>query len=140
MKQLLCAVGVLIAMQAAPATENAQAAGPWYEVSGGAWRVPASVIADMRRRIDGAAREAVPRSATKEVGTVAGDTVQYQGIKGEKTGRRVIELYGMCETMKSPSELRKSWQSTMDGGNCYYWARYDPDLRKFISFNFNGAA
>ena len=139
MKTMTFVVVSLIAMLS-PARLKAQGSGPWYEVSGGDWRVPAGVIADMRQKIDSVAREAVPRSTTKEMRTVVGDTVQYQGALDEKTRRRVVDLYGMCETEKTPAELRMRWQSTLDGGNCYYWARYDPTRRRFLYFYFNGAA
>ncbi len=46
----------------------------------------------------------------------------------------------MCKTDWSPAMLRRNIAVGRDGGNCYYFASYDPSTKKFTDFLFNGAA
>ncbi len=135
----LFAIATLVLLQL-PDASVAQTAARSYEISGGAWRVPASTVVELRRRIQEAADGAVAASATKEKRSVLNDTIQYQGVIDEKLKRKVVEVWGMCETDWSPEMLRRNIAVGRDGGNCYYFAVYDPSAKKFLGFLFNGAA
>ena len=132
----------IVALAFLPLTDDAvaQATARSYEIAGGAWHVPNSTVGDIRRQLQRAADGAVAASATKEKRSVLNDIIQYQGVFDEKSRRRLIEVWGMCETDWSPEMLRGKLAVGRDGGNCYYFASYDPSTKKFRAFLFNGAA
>lgn len=137
MAPLIFIAGLFVAL---PITAVAQASGPWHEVAGGAWQVSREVLVHMKDKVAASASKAEIRSARKMQRSVLTDTVQYRGIVDRKSKRKLVELNGMCETDKTPDELRRSWVRTLDGGNCYYGAMYDPVRKEFVTFVFNGSA
>jgi hypothetical protein len=114
----------------------AESFGPWYQVSGGAWRVPPTLVAEMRGQIQGAADRASPAQERKAP-SIAEYTVQFQGrLRG--SGKSVL-LRGSCDAEGiSSRDLGRQWRIVFDGGPCYFTATYDPSAKQFLSFIFNG--
>lgn len=139
MKAVIFILAALAAAQL-PGSVLAQPVTLWYEVSGGSWRVPARMVAEMRSQISEGAREAVAASAEKEIRSLKNDTVQYQGFNAEVTKKKFVEISGMCETAASPAALRKNWIVNDEETNCFYGALYDPARKKFVAFFFNDSA
>lgn len=102
----------------------------WYEVRGGAWRVPADVVEEMATRIEIEVGSSV-RSRLDEY------VIQYQGISSD--GTRSVRLMGACDTHgTSERYLSEAFHVVFDGGKCYFDAAYDPDEKRFTSLRYHG--
>jgi hypothetical protein len=57
-------------------------------------------------------------------------------------GKRWILVNGICERywQKNASTLRDSVIVVLDGGPCFFMARYDPSISKFDELVINGPA
>jgi hypothetical protein len=98
----------------------------WYPVSGGAWEVGPELVAQMRDAV----AQATGKPADEYV-------VQYQGVRSE--GRRFVRLEGMCQVNAySPADLRRIFMIVLDGGKCYFDARYELEPGRLIDFAYHG--
>lgn len=98
----------------------------WYEVRGGAWRVPAAVVEEMAKRIK------------TEGGAFVRDTyiIQYQGVSAG--GAESVRLKGACSlNATNERELSERFHQVLGGGKCYFDAAYDPAAKRFTSLTFN---
>jgi hypothetical protein len=101
----------------------------WYEVRGGAWRVPADVVEEMAARIGA-------EVGLSDGARLDGYTIQYQGISSE--GARSIRLMGACNTHgTSERYLSEAFYVVFDGGKCFFDAAYDPEEKRFTSLRFH---
>ncbi|WEF35240.1 hypothetical protein [Pseudoduganella chitinolytica] len=101
----------------------------WYEVRGGAWRVPADVVEEMASHIKAEAGSSVsPRLDTY--------LIQYQG---ESAGSvRSVRLMGACRTdVRSDREFSERFYIVFDGGKCFFDATYDPEEKRFTSLKYH---
>ena len=62
---------------------------------------------------------------------------QYFGIT--RKGRRVLYVRGFCDK-DPPADWRTTEVLVLDGGPCYFFARYDPVAKRFTFFEANGFA
>jgi hypothetical protein len=104
----------------------------WYEVRGGAWRVPAEMVADMAAGIQAEAGAAVRARLDTY-------TIQYQG---ESAGNaRTVRLMGACDTPGMQERaLSDRFLVVDDGGKCFFDATYDPVQKRFMSLDYHGNA
>lgn len=101
----------------------------WYEVRGGAWRVPADVVDDMAARI----KAEVGSSENPRLDSYV---IQYQGKLAGSV--RSVRLMGACQThVKSDREFSEQFHIVFDGGRCYFDATYDPGGKRLTSFAYH---
>lgn len=104
----------------------------WYEVRGGAWRVPTEIVTQMASRI----KTEVGASVLARLDTYV---IQYQGVTAGAT--RAIRLMGACNKQgASERTFSDRFYVVFDGGTCYFDATYDPDEQRFTSLNYHGHA
>ena len=102
----------------------------WYEVRGGAWRVPADVVEEMAARIEAEAGSSVRAR-------LHGYTIQYQGVSSDSA--RSVRLMGACDTHGvSERYLSEAFYQVFDGGKCFFDAAYDPEEKRFTSLKYHG--
>jgi len=128
---------ILLALLLAPLWSSALCADltKWYQVQGGSWTVPSSVVEEIANGIQAVAQ----RSGTirgKKVPSLAGYQVQYQGVQPDQ---KRVEIRGFC-TAKDEAKLKSAWYIVFDGGVCYFHALYDAEKKEFSQFSFNGEA
>lgn len=101
----------------------------WYEVRGGAWRVPKNMVEEMDLRIRDEMGSA-PVEFNKYV-------IQYQG---ESSGAsHSIRLSGACDTLgKNEREFSEKFHTVYDGGKCFFDAMYEPEKKQFSYFAYHG--
>ena len=102
----------------------------WYEVRGGAWRVPAGTVAHMAAALD---TEVAASSRARRDSY----TMQYQG---ESSGAaRSIRVMGGCDIVGIDKRtLSDHFRIVADGGTCFFDAIYDPDAKRFTSLRYHG--
>ena len=104
----------------------------WYEVRGGAWRVPAGVVEEMASGM----KEEVDSSVRTRLDTYV---IQYQGVSTD--GVRSVRLMGACDAHgTSERELSERFHIVFDGGKCFFDASYDPGKKRFTSLTYHGNA
>lgn len=62
---------------------------------------------------------------------------QYFGVTRNR--RQILYVRGFCDVHDQP-DWRTREVMMMDGGPCYFFARYDPATRRFVFFEPNGFA
>jgi hypothetical protein len=109
----------------------------WHEVRGGAWPVPAEVVAEMAGAIEA---EAGRHRRPETVRPMNGYIMQYQGQTND--GKRSIQVSGACRMPPGTTadDLSARFHIVFDGGNCYFDATYDPSRHGFTQFSFHGRA
>jgi hypothetical protein len=100
----------------------------WYEVRGGAWRVPKEIVEEMFSLI------------RAEMGFASAEfnkyVIQYQG---ESSGTsHLIRLSGACDTHGiNEREFSERFHIVYDGGKCFFDATYDLKEKRFSYFAFH---
>jgi hypothetical protein len=110
-------------------------ASQWVEVSGGAWR-PDSVTLP---KLEAALMPAVT-AASKDRGQMrkwSDYTFQYQGRKS-LLGKPYVFVNAFCGT--ASVDVRVAWVEVLDGGTCYFSAKYDPETNRVYDVQVNGVA
>jgi len=133
MKTLLFALVALL--------PSAATSGTWTQVFGGDWVPDSQTVANLNPGV----KEQFERSA-ESVATSHGWKVprwesysfQYQGIKLE--GEEVILISAYCRIWSSDYDLAASFMVVKDGGACYFHVFYNPMMKKYFNFHFNGIA
>lgn len=102
----------------------------WFEVRGGAWRVPAADVEEMASRI----KAEVDASLRARLDTYI---IQYQGESSG--GAKLIRLMGACDIHgTSERDLSERFHIVFDGGKCFFDATYDPEEKRFTSLTYHG--
>jgi hypothetical protein len=107
----------------------------WTEVVGGAWHPDAKTLAE----VDLALQAPVADRAGDRGGSRpwAEYSFQYQGRK-TLTGKRYIYVNAFC--IGGVAHLDRVWVEAMDGGSCFFNAKYDPEKRVVYDLAVNGVA
>ena len=110
-------------------------ASQWVEVSGGAWRPDSVALAKLEAAL-------VPAviAASKDRGQMrkwSSYTFQYQGRKS-LLGKPYVFVNAFCGT--ASADVRTAWVEVLDGGACYFSAKYDPKSNRVYDVQVNGVA
>ena len=113
----------------------------WVLVDGGEWTPDAAAGNDVVRSVETAFTQAA-HDGSEDVPPWNTYTIQYQGRV--VNGLRVIEISGACgeiaQQMTRTYDLKKVFVGVSDGGPCVFRATYDMNMRRLVSFRFNGVA
>jgi hypothetical protein len=107
----------------------------WVEVSGGAWE-PQSVLF---AQIESALRPMVA-AAAKDRGRLPewkSYTFQYQGRR-TMLGRKYVYINAFCDDPRH--HFLTEWVGVLDGGACFFRAKYDPESKRVYDVEVNGVA
>lgn len=107
----------------------------WTEVVGGAWHPDAKTLAvvDLALQVPVSDR-ALDRGGIRPW---AEYSFQYQGRK-TLMGKRYIYINAFC--VHGVAQLDRVWVAAMDGGSCFFNAKYDPEKRLVYDLAVNGVA
>jgi hypothetical protein len=110
-------------------------ASQWVEVRGGAWR-PDSVALS---KLEAALFPAVTAAAKNrgELRQWSSYTFQYQG-RNSLLGKPYVFVNAFCGT--ASVDVRTAWVEVLDGGTCYFSAKYDPKSKRVYDVQVNGVA
>jgi hypothetical protein len=107
----------------------------WVQVRGGSWDPTPSALTE----IEAALKPAVALAA-RERGRVPGwseYTFQYQGRR-TLLGRHFVYVNAFCR--HENRDLAQDWVTVLDGGACYFSAKYDPTTKQIYDLEVNGVA
>jgi hypothetical protein len=107
----------------------------WVEVTGGEWHPDSAALISF----DAALRPAVS-VASKNRGELrmwSGYTFQYQGRTSLLRGRYIF-VNAFCEATRS--DVHEKWVEVLDGGTCFFSAKYDPKTKRVYDVQVNGLA
>jgi hypothetical protein len=107
----------------------------WTEVVGGAWHPDAAMLAQM----DEALQAPVGRLAQQRGGLKpwAQYSLQYQG-RMTLVAKRYIYVNAFCD--QEHARLDLVWVEVLDGGACFFQAKYDPAKKIVYDVYVNGLA
>lgn len=120
---------------------SAQNTGQWYEVDGGYWEVPPSILQEIEPLLQSAANAESEKKGIK-VPNLTSYVIQYQGVVAKYQGvmqgaDRSVVMRGACEIPEdSTSSLSERWYLEFDGSECYFGAIYDPASKQLKLFSF----
>jgi hypothetical protein len=107
----------------------------WVEVGGGEWHPDSRVLAKLEAAL-------VPAviAASKERGDLrkwSSYTFQYQG-RNSLLGKPYVFVNAFCGT--ESVDIRTTWVEVLDGGTCYFSAKYNPNTGRVYDVRVNGVA
>jgi hypothetical protein len=107
----------------------------WVEVSGGAWEPQSALFSQLE-----SALRPIVAAATKNRGPLPdwnSYTFQYQGRR-TMLGRKYIYINAFCDDPRHHSPTQ--WVEVLDGGACFFRAKYDPESNQVYDVVVNGVA
>jgi hypothetical protein len=107
----------------------------WIQVRGGSWDPTAVALT----QIETALKPALALAARNR-GRLPGwreYTFQYQGRK-TLLGRQFVYVNAFCN--HESRDLAEDWVTVLDGGACYFSAKYDPETKQIYDLEVNGVA
>ena len=107
----------------------------WVEVAGGTWKPTAQQLVE----VESALKSEVPATA-KNRGRLSEWSqyrFQYQG-RITLLGRKFIYINAFCSA--EHRSLDREWVEVMDGGACYFRAKWDTGAHKLYELSVNGVA
>jgi hypothetical protein len=133
-KEMTCLCTILAALVVSVSVFSAASA-QWTEVVGGAWHPDAKTLL----QVDEALQSPVADRAADRGGIRpwAEYSFQYQGRK-TLLGKRYIYINGFC--IHGMAHLDRVWVDAMDGGSCFFRAKYDPEKNVVYDLAVNGVA
>lgn len=107
----------------------------WIHVKGGAWDPTSGVLAEL----EAALRPALAAAARNRGRLPKWDeyTFQYQG-RTTLLGRKFVYVNAFCS--HEGRDLTQDWVIVLDGGACYFSAKYDPATKLIYDLEVNGVA
>ena len=66
-------------------------------------------------------------------------TFQYQG-QSSLIGRHYVLVNAFCESNRDQSSYRVTWVKVLDGGACYFSAKYEPGTKRLYDLEVNGVS
>jgi hypothetical protein len=107
----------------------------WTEVVGGAWHPDAVMVAQM----DEALQAPVGKQAQQRGGLKPWPqySFQYQG-RTTLLGKRYVYVNAFCNHERVG--LDRVWVEVLDGGACFFQAKYEPEKRIVYDLAVNGVA
>src|SRR5277367_5108247 len=130
MRTLVVLLTLLVSPFAHPIT-----ASQWVEVGGGAWHPDSATLSKLK-----AALMPAVTVASKDRGQLrkwSDYAFQYQGRK-LLLGEPYVFVNAFCET--ASVDVRSAWVEVLDGGTCYFSAKYDPKTNRVYDVQVNGFA
>ena len=118
-----------------PTFAHAVIASQWVEVIGGAWHPDSAMLPNLE-----AALMPAVTVAAKDRGSMrkwSAYTFQYQGRKSS-LGKPYVFVNAFCGT--AGIDVRSTWVEILDGGTCYFSAKYDPKTNRVYDVQVNGVA
>jgi len=109
----------------------------WIEVIGGAWKPDVTILAEFETVLKPAVI-----TASKNRGRMPDwdtYTFQYQG-RSPVLGKRYVFVNAFCDKTQNHSALQNKWVEVMDGGACYFSAKYEPESKRLFDIELNGVA
>jgi hypothetical protein len=109
----------------------------WVEVRGGAWLPSASFLSDLEANL----RAVIP-PASRNRGRIPewqSYTFQYQG-QTTLLGHRYVRLNAFCDSRANHANVTTEWVSVLDGGACFFSAKYDVEKKRLYDVVVNGVA
>jgi hypothetical protein len=125
---------VVLALVASAAIADAS---KWLEVQGGEWSPSVASLT----KVDAALRAAVPSAAgsLNPLPNWQSYTFQYQG-RTTPSGRRFVYVNAFCHDPVAHRNLNKEWVTVLDGGACFFSAKYDTESERLYDLEVNGTA
>jgi hypothetical protein len=117
------------------AAVTAVAVGSWVSVPGGSWSPTNDQIASLRAEIEPFVKSQA-RERGLELKKWSSYSFQFQGQV--EAGRNVVFVNAFC--VVPPSYTSERFVLVLDGGPCFFQAKYDPLAKRFIHLAFNGVA
>ncbi len=135
-KQLVrwCAAVLALALSISAHALNSS---KWIEVIGGSWKPDFTVLSELETALKPAVTTASKnRGRVPDWGTY---TFQYQG-RSPISGKRYIYVNAFCDGPQNHPDLQKIWVLVMDGGACFFSAKYEPESKRLFDIEVNGVA
>jgi hypothetical protein len=104
----------------------------WINVSGGAWDA-SSTFTEMQPQLEPYVARAASQEH-KQLPPWSTYTFQYQGQ--ELRGRRFVLINAFC--IPPREDVKTQFLLVLDGGPCFFRAKYDPSRKTFYELEFNG--
>ena len=107
----------------------------WLEVRGGSWTPDAAMLS----QLDDLLKPAV-QTAAKNRGRMPPWSqyhFQYQG-RTSLLGHKYVYVNAFCED--SVNDVSGDWVTVLDGGACYFSAKFDPEAKRVYEVAVNGVA
>jgi hypothetical protein len=107
----------------------------WVQVAGGLWQPSPATLSELE-----AALKPAVASAARNRGRLplwSDYTFQFQG-RTTLLGRRYVYVNAFCG--HEGGNLREDWVRVLDGGACYFSAKYDPNRKLVYDVEVNGVA
>jgi hypothetical protein len=107
----------------------------WIQVKGGAWEPPPAVLAELEATLKPAVGPAAQNRGRIPPWTEY--TFQYQG-RATLLGRKFVYVNAFCR--QQGRSLDREWVTVLDGGACFFSAKYDPGTKRIYDIAVNGVA
>jgi len=117
-------------------TGTALAENKWVHIKGGSWEPSATVLADIKKRLEPYVSNQAKLQA-RRLRKWREYLFQYQG--GEEKGRKYVFINALCRP-DAGWKLEEDFYIVRDGGSCYFHLKYDPTRRRFAELTINGEA
>jgi hypothetical protein len=115
----------------------AQNPSKWIEVKGGKWKPEATTLSEIETVLKPAIIAASKnRGHMQDWGKY---TFQYQG-RSPLPGQRYVFVNAFCDEPKNHPDLQNIWVEVMDGGACFFSAKYEPESKRLYDISVNGVA
>jgi hypothetical protein len=113
------------------------AASAWVEVKGGSWKPSIEQLSD----VESALRGQIP-PASRNRGTIPewhSYTFQYQG-QTTLLRHRYVRVNAFCDSRGNYPNITADWVLVMDGGACFFSAKFDVEEKRLYDIAVNGVA
>ena len=104
---------------------------------GGGWKPSPELFPE----VEIALKAALPKAAARR-GSLpdwGSYTFQYQGVT-PLVGKRYLLVNAFCDDPGHHPDFRTKWVKVMDGGACFFLAKYDPAAHALYDVLVNGVA
>lgn len=109
----------------------------WVEIRGGDWSPSAALVSDLETKLSQAIRPASQNRG--RIPAWESYTFQYQG-KLTLLGNRYVRVNAFCDSRANHAHLTTQWVLMLDGGACFFSAKYDVEKKHLYDIIVNGVA
>jgi len=107
----------------------------WIEVDGGKWKPSVAVLSELESALQSALSTAASNRGRMPAWTTY--TFQFQG-RSPLVGPRYVFVNAFCDGSRDQASYRTTWIRVLDGGACYFSAKYEPDTKRLYDLQVNG--
>jgi hypothetical protein len=107
----------------------------WIQVTGGSWQPTATMLSELEAALQPALAPAARNRGRLPKWNEY--TFQYQG-RTTLLGQKFVYVNAFCR--QEGHSLDRDWVSVLDGGACFFTAKYDPDSKRVYDLHVNGVA